>query len=745
MRYLHALLLLLATTAASAQIPTVPLPHGTLSGAPDTGLSALARQTLARHQDDDPQRRLTTQFRLQLAAGQYTKAIDSIHALRRLRADPPGQAPIFLQYEVFARAMRHHEADGTPFATAWQQAFAALLSPLDDRSAYAAQFAFNGYLPRMRADLDAQLARANGKHELPLADALELVRAWQVYTAYAAFQPFVTEAFAADDTRRYHIQRDLLVSTPGGAQISALLVRPASTQQPLPALLTFTIYANDDWAWDDAKKMAAHGYASVVAYSRGKGRSPDAITPFLHDGEDAAAVINWMAAQPWSNGVVGMYGGSYSAYTQWAALRHRPPALKAIATSASAAPGIDVPMEGNVFMNFIYAWPAYVASNRSLDDASYGDATRWRKLDSNAYRSGRRYRDLPAIDGTPNPVFDEWLRHPGYDSYWQARIPQGADYAGIDIPVLATTGYFDGAQIGVLHYLREHLRQRPDADHTLLIGPYEHFTMQTGVPPQVQGYEPDAVARIDLQALRLAWFDHVLRGAAKPELLAGRVNWQVMGADTWRHAASLDAMATRQRRLYLQPAADGTHTLGTTPAPEAVSLQRIDFTDRSDADWQPSPTVVNTALDAHSGLAFRSEPFAQATELAGPFTATLDFTLNKADADIAFAIYEQTADGRYLDLAYGRQRLSYARDRNHRQLLEAGKRHQVQLHDTRLLGRRVAAGSRVVVTLGVIKQPDRQLNLGSGKEPSDETLADAAAPMEIRWFGSSHIDLPVRD
>ena len=67
------------------------------------------------------------------------------------------------------------------------------------------------------------------------------------------------------------------------------------------------------------------------------------------------------------------------------------------------------------------------------------------------------------------------------------------------------------------------------------------------------------------------------------------------------------------------------------------------------------------------------------------------------------------------------------------------------MKDTRLLGRKLAAGSRIVVTLGVVKQPDRQLNLGSGKDPSDETRADAGEPLEIRWRGSSYLDLPLRD
>ena len=67
------------------------------------------------------------------------------------------------------------------------------------------------------------------------------------------------------------------------------------------------------------------------------------------------------------------------------------------------------------------------------------------------------------------------------------------------------------------------------------------------------------------------------------------------------------------------------------------------------------------------------------------------------------------------------------------------------VRDTRLLGRKLAAGSRIVVALGVIKQPDRQLNLGSGKPPAEETLADAGQPLEIRWFGSSHSVFPIRE
>lgn len=743
MKRLSGLLLALFAWPAFAQAPDVRVPEGLNGEGIDRAMPVLAREAMAAYREDDRQRYLGNLFRLQMVAGQYAQAIESVDTIRALRNDAPGQPPLYLQYEVYARA-KEQARRGIPFAQAWLEAFARRFGELDDKVALQAEFGFGGGLPRMRGELDAALAKAAGRKRLPLAEAIDLVRAYQVHATYSAFLPLFDAALKDDDARRYAIDRETMVRTPDGAGISTLVVRPAKSG-PLPALLTFTIYANDDWAWADAKKMAAHGYAGVVAYTRGKGRSTDAIVPFEHDGADAAVVIDWIARQPWSDGRVGMYGGSYSGFTQWAALKHRPKALKAIAASATTAPGIDVPMEGGIFLNFMYPWPLYTTSNRLLDDARYGDAQRWARLNRDWYAGGRAYRGLPAIDGDANPVFAKWLQHPGYDAYWQAMIPQGEEFAGFDIPVLATTGYFDGAQIGTLHYFREHLRHRPEADHTLVIGPYEHYTMQTGVLPAVQGYDVEPSARIDLQALRLDWFDHVFKGKPKPALLADRVNWQVMGADTWRHAPTLEAMATRTQRLYLVPGdTAGSNALSAQPKPKAEIVQRIDFTERSDAAWTQPPNVVNKMLDPHLGLVFVGEPMQGDTELSGPFSGVLEFTANKRDADLAIGIYELNAAGEYLDLAFWLQRASYNADRRERRLLQAGKLQRIVVKDTRLLGRKLAAGSRIVVAVGAIKQPDRQLNLGSGKNPADETIADAGAPLEIRWNGSSYLDLPLR-
>ena len=73
----------------------------------------------------------------------------------------------------------------------------------------------------------------------------------------------------------------------------------------------------------------------------------------------------------------------------------------------------------------------------------------------------------------------------------------------------------------------------------------------------LHGYEVDSAALVDLHELRYQWFDHVFKGGAMPPLLKDRVNYEVMGANEWRHAASLEAMAGGSLKFYLDAAASG--------------------------------------------------------------------------------------------------------------------------------------------------------------------------------------------
>jgi hypothetical protein len=61
-----------------------------------------------------------------------------------------------------------------------------------------------------------------------------------------------------------------------------------------------------------------------------------------------------------------------------------------------------------------------------------------------------------------------------------------------------------------------------------------------------------------------------------------------------------------------------------------------------------------------------------------------------------------------------------------------------------MASRRLRAGSRLVVVLGISKRPDREINYGTGNDVSEESIADGDLPIRVRWFGDSYIDLPVR-
>lgn len=746
---LSVLIFLVLLPTANADTQTFPLAKKTATdpAALAQAIPGFAAKVLAVYREDDQDKLLVNQMRLQMVAGNYRDALKSIKAVRQLRAAKGDEeaATVFLVHEIFSEAMLKQGIGGTGFDAAFKQVFHDRFGRLDDRKAKELEWLFSASLPRAEADLKASAEKASSAGHADLAAALDLVRRYQFMQVYRRVLPLAEGLLAEDGVRRYLIEKGVLITLSDGNKLEALVVRPRSVKAPLTALLGFTIYANEDWALADAKIGASYGYAGVVAYTRGKGLGTGPVIPFEHDGKDAAEVIDWVRKQAWSDGRVGMYGNSYNSFTQWAAAKHRPPALKAMMTSGSAAPGIDVPMQGNIFQSFMYPWPFYTTNNKTLDDATYENQKRWDTLYQNWYKAGSAYRDMDAIDGTLNPVFRRWLEHPDYDAYWQAMTPQREEYADIDIPVLAVTGYFDGGRVGVQHYYDQHTRYNPQADHTLVFGPFGHLAINQGVTRYIDGYEVDQAALVDLQSLRYEWFNHVFKGAPKPELLKDKVNYQVMGGNEWKHAPTLPAMGNGTQRFYLQPGSDGKQNQLATDAPvrKTFLTQRVDFADRSDADWAPAALAVTKTLDQRHGITYISEPIKAETEISGLMTGKLDFTINKRDVDLGVTLYEKMENGEYFLLTYHLGRASYAKDRSRRELLKPGKRQRLDFRSERLVSRKLQPGSRLVVVVQVIKQPDQQINYGTGKDVCSETIADAGKPLEMQWGGNSYIELPV--
>lgn len=703
--------------------------------------ASAAEALLPAYADVDEPTPLARRLRLELATGRYAEAEATAERLAELqRPTQPGRANALTPWRIYARA-RRYETEGTAPETALERAFGELYGVLSDREMAAVVPVYGADLDRLR-DSDQQAAAAcAGVVLTECPTAFEAVSARQALETWSYLLPTSERLIRADAERRFVIDDQALVPTADGVQIAAMVIRPR-TAEPVTALLNFTIYNRDDWTFADAVQMAAHGYAGAVAYSRGTNRGTGERAPYRHDGPDAAAVIEWLAAQSWSDGRVGMFSGSYNSFVQWAALKQRPAALKAIATNASNAPGIDTPMQGGVFQTFIYPWPIYVSSGTELDEKTYGDRDRWERMMREWYLSGRSYRDLERIDGRANPIFASWLDHPGYDAFWSELIPQGQAFADIDIPIYAQTGYFDGGMVGVVHYLREHLRQNPDADHRVIIGPYHHTAQQGGVLPTINGYAVDRSAMIDLAEIRMQWFDHVFRGTPMPDVLRDRVNFQVMGADRWRHAPSLEAMADERMRLYLGGAEAGGRHRFTAAAPDGgqgVEL-RINLADRSDIDFEPPAGE----LDVRGGLLFATEPLDRALEIDGSFLGRFEIVTNKRDLDLEVVFFEQKADGTYLRLASYLGRVSYMADPSRRTLLEPGAPRRLSFESQTVTAARLAPGSRILALVAVPKRPDIQINYGTGGDVSDETIADAGEPLAVRFLPGSHLELGVR-
>jgi putative CocE/NonD family hydrolase len=718
-------------------------------------MPGLAREVIAAYKDADRRTYLDNLFRLQIVAGEDAAAGETLAALRTMGPDsgsPQADATRVL-YEVFAAAKARASADSSPFDEAFQRSFREVVGRQDDRTAALVMRALGVDLAAVQQTLSGALEPLQGKGSIALPDALSLLNAYLADQAFRSFAPLAAPLIAEDDQRRYLIERDLTVRAADGATVCvAFVVRPRSATGRLPALLNFTIYADPRTLFEEARRTASHGYAGVEGLTRGKGCSPDPPVPYEHDGADAAAVIDWISRRPWSDGRVGMYGGSYEGFTQWAAAKHRPKALRALMPSVTVAPGIDVPMEGNIFQSFSYYWPFYTTSNKTLDNGPYNDRARWWRMNREWYVQGPAYRSLEKIDGTPNPFFARWLDHPSYDAYWQAMIPYGKEFAGIDIPVLTTTGFFD-AQIGALYYLIEHNRYCPNAEHYLLIGPYDHIRGQRGTYSRLgnplsvlRGYTTDPVAQIDLGELRYQWFDFVFKGAPKPLLLRDKVNYEVMGANEWKHAPSLAAMSRERVRFHLSAEKSGDdYRLSRQKPPGDVSIpQEIHLADRSDADAiLPGGGIVDKELNRAGSLVFVSDPFPQAIEVSGLFSGKLELVANKKDLDFSVELYEQTDQGEYVELSFLQTRAGYARDRSRRRLLTPGRRETLDIQSGRLTSRRFQPGSRLVAVLRILKSPGAQINYGTGKDVSDETIADGKEPLQIRWFEAGFIEVPV--
>src|SRR5215469_1278360 len=394
-----------------------------------TSLPDLARRVLAQYQDSNRDQFLSNVARLQWAAGQYAAAASTMQqwwAQHPATGEPINRS---IAVQLYLQSYARMSAEHSSFEESFRHEFRTAFAQLDDRAALDAesflQIAPGAFMNRLQATLE----RHRQADSVSMADALELVQAYTLSKAYEQAAPLLKSLVAEDDTHRYLIQDDVLIKTPYGATLSAMTVRSKRVTGPQPTALFTVVQTDPAFELYSAKYAAARGYVGVSSDSRGKRLSPDEIVLYEDDARDLYWVIDWISHQPWSNGKVGMWGGSNAGFMTWAAAKTHHPALKTIVPYCPENPGYGLPMQNNVFLTANYAVAFYLTDNKYLDEDTYNDGKRWNEMIWNWYLSGRPYREIDQLDGKPNKWLQRYLQHPSYDAYYQQMTAYKEDFA----------------------------------------------------------------------------------------------------------------------------------------------------------------------------------------------------------------------------------------------------------------------------------------------------------------------------
>lgn len=542
-----------------------------------------------------------------------------------------------------------------------------------------------------------------------------------------------------------------------GLYLNATLYKPQQ-DDPTPAIFTLTPYIADSYH-ARAFYFARQGYAYLLVDCRGRGNSAGEFEPFIHDGRDSYDIITWLAAQPWCNGAVTMWGGSYAGFNQWMALKEAPALLKTIVPAAAAYAAVDFPLYKNIFSSYAIQWLTFtsgVTGNANL----FAEQALWIEKFRHMFLHHRPFQELDQIAGNGTTHFQTWLQHPTPDAYWEPMQLTAADYDRITIPILTITGHYDGDQPGALHYYQQHMHSTSPArdQHYLIIGPWDHAGTRT--PNKTfGGLTFGDAAILDLNKLHTEWYDWTLKDGSKPEFLKQRVAYYLTGAEEWKYADSLEAISNVRQRLYLHSANgsanDVFHSGDLTEAPPTESPPDSYIYDPFDvrpADLEREEnknylTDQRYALNLFgNGLVYHSAPFTAVTEITGFLKLLVWLSLDVPDTDFLVTVFEILPDGSSITLTQDMLRARYRHSLRQEQLVISGEINPYQFDGFTFFSRRVAIGSRLRLLLTSPNSIYLQKNYNAGGVVAAESGQDARIAHVTLYHDAQHpsyLELPL--
>jgi putative CocE/NonD family hydrolase len=563
----------------------------------------------------------------------------------------------------------------------------------------------------------------------------------------------VSLAAAADVGPGYDIEMSRLIPTRDGTVLEAWITKPSNLKIRVPTVLALTQYDIDGGRHaDSAADFTRRGYVFVQAYVRGRGRSGGVKSDNLgmQVGRDGYDLVEWIAAQPWSDGRIVMYGGSFVGMTQWRTAAQHPPHLAAIAPYVAIYPGWDVPNTNGIPQAWSAVMMGYVAG-RALNAGFIANHQYWAGKMLEQYAAYRPFRELDAAIGVAADdwwmldergqklsFLDMWLDHVGDEAFNLAAEPRPEDYARMDFPVLSVTGFFDDDQPGALHYYRRHMAYAPAAaisQHYLVIGPWDHSGTQNPIKV-IDGLSIPEAAVIDMEKLHVDWYDAALGRGPMPTLLRDRVSYFMMGADEWRYAHTLEAASSGGAQTFFLAASEGTpkdvfHSgrlaqTAPTAEPPAIIV--------SDPHELPELEVAKYALaeDATSqfrafqkrAITFHSDPLPRETEVAGQMHLTLVCQADAPDFDLWAQVLMVLPDGSTVRLGEDIRRARFRNAQFKEEFVKPGQLIEIPF-DFNWMARRIPAGARLRLTIAPLNSPSYEKNYNTGARIGYETLQDA--------------------
>lgn len=428
------------------------------------------------------------------------------------------------------------------------------------------------------------------------------------------------------------VEEDMVVMR-DGIKLSTSILKPTGDRK-FPVILSRTPYGKST-ELANAPFFVSRGYIFVSQDCRGREESEGVWDPFMNEGPDGFDTIAWIAKQPWCDGNVGMIGGSYGGYVQWATAVMRPPALKCIIPQVSPPDAMhNLPYDFGVFMLSQDLWWSRIVAGK--------------KTDFTGLRSGvgnqKALLTLPLskVDdkffGHNVPFFDKWLKREKIGDWKGFDFTYSLDK--VTIPALHISGIWDGDEIGT-HINWNRMRELGRTNQWIIFGPWVHAFNTTH---SFGGVEYGQSAIIDLDSVYLRWFDTWLkhRDINLDKMPKARIF--VTGANKWMTADGWPTKTQKLETMYL-----GSKSLSLTRARSGV-VNLIFDPSKAKVAGEGAVDGATTLLKKKDliskyGTLFRSSPLSKDKAISGPLELSIEFSSSAVNTDFGAIICDEAPDG----------------------------------------------------------------------------------------------------